>query len=221
MKQETLKIKMTFTEPLLGSQPGNKEVHSEFIAARAAAFKGEPPKTAVDAVEETEAIAPDVAVEKASTVFARDEKGLLLWDYQFRGFLKEAINTLIDLGECKLSRWSYKRSVDQFVFVTPRRVYLRDAEGKHLTGQMEFLERPLRATTMQGDRIALARSEMLQVGTNCELEFKCMLPDSAPKKTIAIIDRELVKACLDYNADRGWGQWRSGGYGRYTWEEVK
>jgi len=217
MKTEILKIKMTFTEPLLGSQPGNKEVHSEFIAARAAQFKGDPPKTSTDAAEETEAIQPDVAVEKASTVFARDDKGLFLWDYQFRGFLKEAIASMIELGDCTLSKWSYKRAVDQFVFVNPRRIYLKDAGDKP-----EWLERPLRASTLQGDRIALARSEMLPVGTNCELEFKCILPgETKPKKSIATIDIALVKACLDYNQDRGWGQWRSGGYGRYTWEEVK
>lgn len=245
MIKQTLKVKLTFTEPLLGSQPGNKDVHSEFIASRVTQFKGEPAKTPADSAEETEAINPEEEIEKATTIFAGDEHGLLLWDYQLRGFIKEGIQIFIELGECKLSMWNYKRSVDQFVFVRPRRIYLLNAKGDNILKADEYNERPLRASTMKGDRIALARSQMLPIGTQCEVEFECRLPgdvsaqpkvapddDGAdgddggkkkrkPRNSIAQINRDLIIACLDYNKDRGFGQWRSGGWGRYDWEELK
>ena len=50
-------------------------------------------------------------------MFARDDKGLFLFDYMMRGFVKETLRTFIDLGQCKVSKWSYKRVVDSTLFV--------------------------------------------------------------------------------------------------------
>src|SRR5579885_583862 len=112
MKQ--LKVKVTFIEPVLGSLNNNPEIMREFTASKA----GDPKKieeevqavamantlevaqknalkqndTAsgggqiegeVDDVEET--------IEKQTTVFPRNPDGTLFcWDYQWRGFFKEA-----------------------------------------------------------------------------------------------------------------------------------
>lgn len=212
MTTETITLKLTFTEPLLGTASGNTEIHEEFIASKA--------PTATDAKEEIETLSVGEQIQKASTVFHRDETGLFVWDYQLRGFFKEAIAALIELGECKISKWGYKRAVDSFLFVGPRRIYVLDTNGKRYPKAPTTLQRPLRADTMQGERVALARSEMLPVGTWLQANVK-LLKSSNPKTKSAIITRELVVSCLEYGALKGFGQWRSGGYGRFMWEEVK
>jgi hypothetical protein len=232
---------ITTTEPILGSASGNPDIHREYIAARA--------KDAAKEQEETQAVAPtaeEIAeqVEKSSTIFPRDKNGLFLWDYQVRGFFKEAMLALIELGDVpeNLTKWSYKRAVDSFLFVMPRRVYLFQEEAKLKSlknGDFNNLptkfiwkkaeqtnERPLRAQTMQGERIALARSEQLPAGTQALFKVEVLAPGMGkktsqgkkPRKTSAVIDLDLIESCLDYGARKGWGQWRGGGWGRFLWK---
>jgi hypothetical protein len=75
--------------------------------------------------------------------------------------------------------------------------------------KMGECQRPLRASTAQGERIALAHSETCPAGTAVELEIVCL--DKGHEK--------LVKELLDYGKMRGLGQWRNSGKGRFTWEE--
>ena len=215
MKKTELNIAIQFTEPLLGSANANPKIHEEFIAAKA--------PTATAAAEETAAIAEDpaAAIEKQRTVFPRGTDGqLILWDYQIRGFFKEAIAVLVELGDKDnvgdLSKWSVKKSVDSFLFVGPRQInLLRD--GAPILGPDEIFQRPLRADTMQGPRVCLAASEKLHAGVT--VEFRVTLLDSTNAKAKGILKAPAVRAALDYGALKGFGQWRSGGYGRFTWSE--
>lgn len=214
MKKTNIDIRLKFVEPLLGSACNNPEVHEEFIASKA--------PTLENTREEVEAIDTEEEIQKAMTVFPKDEKGLFIWDYQIRGFIKEAIGALIELGDIKsLTKWGYKRAVDSFVFVTPRRIYLFDQDGKPiLEPTVKPLSRPLRATTMKGDRVALATSEQLPAGT--QLSFSIMLLEGDnPKSKSATLKEENIVAALEYGALKGLGQWRSGGFGRFEFEIAK
>jgi len=206
-----LAVSIRFTEDLLATSSGNPEVHAEFQASRS--------KDAAKMEEETATLPAEEVTEKASTVFHRDEHGLFLWDYQWRGHFKEVIGHMCELGEfAVLSKWTYKRACDGAIFINPRRIYLcRD--GKNLTQPDGTLQRPLRATTMQGDRVALARSEYCKAGTECG--FTVTLLESTDKKSPWYeISFDLIKTCLDFGVMKGTGQWRSGGYGRYEYAIV-
>ena len=72
-------------------------------------------------------------------------------------------------------------------------------------------QRPLRASTAQGERIALAHSEAVPVGSF--IEFEITLLDEAHEKAVV--------EWLDYGRLRGLGQWRNSGKGRFKWEEVR
>lgn len=206
MKVEKLVIQCRTLVPILGLASGNKAIHEEFISSKA-------PKTE-DAVQESAAIPVSEQIEKAMTVFPRNEKGLFFWDYQMRGAFKGLIEILIELGDCKISKWSYKKAVDNFLYITPRIIYLQRPDGGYCQpSDVTKNERPLRATTMQGDRIALASSEQLDAGTNWTFELT-LLTGSNPKTKLAIIDRELIEKCLALTPFHGFGQWRGGGWGR-------
>lgn len=82
-----------------------------------------------------------------------------------------------------------------------------------------YLERPLRAETMQGPRVALAKSEVINEGWSVEFTVR-VLPNSATK-TSSALDMDLVETLLEYGQFKGLLQWRNGGYGQFEFEEVK
>jgi len=199
-----MKIRVTLIEELLGTASANKEVHEEFIAKKSA------DKERIK--EELESLPAEELMEKTITVFPRDSDGSpILWDYQFKGFIKESVSQLVEfeafsVGKKKLSKYTYKRFVDNFVFVSPRKIRLVMPEGT----EMGLCTRPLRAETLRGPRIALATSETVPAGTTFECEIKCLHPAFAPM----IADR------LNYGELKGLGQWRNGGKGAFTWELI-
>ena len=80
----------------------------------------------------------------------------------------------------------------------------------HYEGDIGLCERPLRASTPQGERVALAISEEIPAGATMEFTITCM-----DEK-----DLKLVREWLDYGYYRGLGQWRNSGKGRFLWAEV-
>lgn len=196
-----MKVKLTLTEEMLGSQSNNPEVHKEFIASKA--------KDAKKIEEEVEAIGVDAVEEKEMTVFPRNDKGEpCVWDYQVKGFFKAAGKAGGYIGgDSKLT--AYKSKIDTLVFIKERKIDIIPPKGKKV--EIGNCQRPLRGQTAQGERIALANSETVPAG--CTLTF-----------TIQCLDDKMmawVKKWLDYGQFSGLGQWRNSGKGRFAWEEVK
>ena len=202
-----MKIEITFTEQVLGTVSGNKEIAEEFIASKNPAGVQQ---------EEIDAV-PEDMLEKTSTIFARDKDGKpMLWDYQVKGFLKAACQAMIgmdtetkeELKKVRLTNYMYRRTIDQLVFVAPRRIPL---ELPNEDTELTFCERPLRGQTMRGERIALARSEGAPEGTKIRLE-------------IITLNKKLtdyIKRWLSYGALSGIGQWRNSGKGRFLYKIIE
>lgn len=210
MTTTTHKIELTFIEPTLATTPGDRDVATRFVASRSA--------DAEKIEEELGARPADDAVEDMSTVFPRDATGLFAWDYQLRGFFKEKLYGLIELGECKLSKWTYKKAVDLFLFVNPRRCYY-ERDGARILAPDGRCQRSLRATTLRGDRVCLAISEQLNAGCVMRFEVKLLSPPAASKSRLGIGWEDLEK-CLEYGQLHGFSQWRNASYGRFTWRQV-
>ena len=82
-----LKCRLTTIETMLGTASNNKELHSEFIASHAPDAKSRE--------EEIEAVGVEEMIEKGMTVFPRNKDGKpILWDYQIKGFFKDACSSL-------------------------------------------------------------------------------------------------------------------------------
>ena len=73
---------------------------------------------------------------------------------------------------------------------------------------MSNCQRPLRASTPLGERIALANSEVCPAGTTCEFDVICMIDE----------DAKMLEEWLDFGQFKGIGQWRNSGKGRFTFE---
>lgn len=154
--------------------------------------------------------------EKGITVFMRDTKdkdALCLMDYMIRGFFKSAIQAM----EGQLGILQARAKVDKYLFVGPRIIHItRDEE--EIIDEDDQLERPLRAETMKGPRTALAASEKIDDPWN--VEFEVTLLTNKPTSKSKMLDFEAIESALDYGRFSGLGQWRNGGYGRFTWERV-
>ena len=197
---KTIKVKVLFEDDVLGLCSGNPELHREYIASKSGSREKED--------EEVEAIDVNEAFEKAMTVFPKMADGTpFFYDYQIRGFLKEAWGALKKVPGTQASKYkAYKKTIDNLVFVTPREIPL-DMQGMKL----DICERPLRASTPQGERIALASSEYAPAGTSCEFEIMTLVDEY----------EDVIKECLDYGVLKGMGQWRNSGKGRFKYEIIK
>ena len=198
---KTLEAKLTFTEEVLGTSPNDEDIYRNFIGSKA------PDAQTVE--EEVAAMGADAVAEKGMTVFARDEDGNpCLYDYHVKGHFKDACSMLKKAtGSLSKDIKAHKKMIDGLVFVNPRLIPLEIPEGK----TMGVCQRPLRAQTAQGERVALAMSESVPAGTTCTIEITCLTDD----------DVKYVREWLDYGHFRGIGQWRNAGKGSYTWEEIR
>ncbi len=183
------KLKVIFITSVLGTQP-NKDVATEYITSKAVGENGNLP--------EDELLTLPNALQKGTTGFHRLNGQLIYYDYMVKGFLKEAGMAFNGLRGVK----NLRSKLDNFVFVIPRQIELHLPEGT----EMSYCERPLRAMTMQGPRTSVARSEELPAGT----WFDCQL-----KVYNSPISMPLLQDLLRYGADKGFGQWRNGGHGRF------
>ena len=191
---ETMKVELEFTEPLLGTLPGDEKLAEEYVQSKHP-----------DGVQKDEQESVAEEMKKSSSYFARnDKKKPILWDYQIKGFFKDACSMMrrvTQIDELK----AHKKIIDGLIFVAPRQIELK------LSDELSFTERPLRISTPKGDRTALARSETAPAGTKIQIEIILLKPDL----------KKYVLNWLDYGQLRGLGQWRNSGMGRFTWGLIK
>ncbi len=193
-----LKIRITFTEEVLGTSSNNPDIHDEFIASKA--------PDAPSRAEEVEALGVDEVVEKSMTVFPKLEDGTpFVWDYQIKGFFKDTCGALRKVtGSLSSKIKAYKKEIDGLVFVKERKIPFQNY------GKIGECQRPLRGQTAQGERIALAHSETVPADSYIDLTIVCLKDDMM----------KAVKEWLDYGKFRGLGQWRNSGKGRFEWQEI-
>ncbi|MBQ9252264.1 MAG: hypothetical protein IJ188_06490 [Clostridia bacterium] len=199
MDATTIKVRVTMLEEMLGTASANPEIHEEFIASKA--------PDAQSREEEVAALGAEEVFEKGMTVFPRDENGRpIAWDYQWKGFLKDAFGSLkkVPKSECGKIK-AYKKEIDGLIFVEPRQIPIQ------FPGEVGICQRPLRAQTAQGERVALASSESIPAGATMEFTYRLLLPSH----------EKAVLEAMDYGQLRGFGQWRNSGKGRFKYEVLE
>ena len=198
VEREILKVELEFTEMLLGTLPGDEKLAEEYVTSK------HPEGAQEDEKASSEKVSLPEEIKKFSSYFARDGKGNpILWDYQIKGFFKDACSMMrrvVQVDELK----AHKKIIDGLIFVFPRQIPLK------LSGELFFKERPLRITTPKGDRTALARSEAAPAGTKIQIEILLLKPSL----------KKYVINWFDYGILRGLGQWRNSGMGRFRWAEI-
>ncbi len=202
---KTLHIRMTFMEEILGTASNDPRIQENFISDSA--------PDAPSREEEIAAIGVEKVVEMGMTVFPRNPDGQpIAWDYQIKGFFKDACGALAriknakkgELGHESAKLKAYKKVIDGLVFPGPRSIPII------FDGEIGSCQRPLRAQTAQGERVALANSETIPAGAYMDVDIKLLSDDIEPQ----------VREWLNYGEFRGMFQWRNSGKGRFSWEEL-
>lgn len=192
-----IKIRITTFEGLLGTASADPEIHREYIASKAPAPESKD--------EEVEAINPDEVFEKSMTVFPRVNGKPIIWDYQLKGFFKDTCGALRKISTTESAKIkAFKKEIDGLIFIKERSIPIQ------YDGDITICQRPLRASTAQGERIALSSSEEIPAGAVIEFTVLYQLPQHA----------KAIREWLDYGVYRGLGQWRNSGKGRFYWEEL-
>lgn len=202
----TRRIRITLIDEMLGTNPGNREVHERFINSKA--------PDAETREQELEHLPPEEMIKNEMTVFYRDDEGKpAMACYHMYGFFKSACGFLRKVKGSESSKLkAYKKAIDGLIKVYPG----EDPADRYLTLNMPAgktigdCQRPLRAQTMQGERVALANSETVPAGTWFECNIVCW-------------DDGLwnaIEEWLDYGTFNGLGQWRSSGKGAFKWTYV-
>lgn len=195
-----MKVRLTLLEELLGTKSANKDVFADFIASKAP--DDDARKEELDSAEHRE--------EAGTTIFSVKDGVVGIYDYQVKGFFKEIggfMNRFDKEFRGDLDKLTaHKSHITGSIHVTPRFIPLMLPPDLKLG----LCERPLKADTAQGPRVALVRSESIPVGSTIEFEIKIMEKSLKP----------YVKIWLDQGEMNGMGQWRSSGKGRFTWQDI-
>lgn len=196
---EDMRVRLTFTESLLGTSPANEDLYRDFIATKA------PDPSTVE--DEVAALGVDEVVEKGMTVFPRTPEGdPFLYDYQIKGFFKAAAKALKQVPKTRSAGLkAFKKKIDTLIFPGPRCIPIE------FEGEMGVCQRPRRVEGPAGERVNLAISEEIPAGASCEFTVTCLVDE----------DMDLVREWLDYGRFSGLGQWRNSGRGRFFWEELR
>ena len=200
-----MRVRVTFVDEVLGTASGDPDIHGKYIASLN--------PDAQTRQEEIEAIGEDEFRAKGKTVFPKNSDGEpIFWNYQWKGFFKSACSALRTVdGTISSKTKAYVKKIDQQIFVfadvhkpADRMITI------HTDEPIGECQRPLRAKTMQGERVAIADSEAIAPGAWCEFDIMVLNP----------ADLDLVREWMGYGLLNGMGQWRNSGKGSYVWEEI-
>lgn len=211
--QKRMFIRLTFVEPILAATPGDKEIYSRYVGNKAPDAK--------TMKEELEDVGLNEMIERGTNVFLTDKDGNpYLSNHVIKGFFKESAKSLRRVKPQKDEKGkeqknesskmsAYLQKIDTLIKVYPRKLKFKHPDDLPQNLIEEF-QRPLRASTPQGERVALANSEMLPEDTT--LEFEIQLFDETHEPA--------VREWLDYGFYHGLGQWRNADFGCFEWEEI-
>ena len=220
---KSVKVRIILQEEMLGTLPADEQIYRDYIATK------NPDRTAKQVDEEAAALSKEAkeASDEAGrpiTTFARIplEDGTRIpavYGYVLKGMFKNACSALRDCeGTLSSEITAYKKKIDQLVFVnmsTPGRdpkspINLPDPSIIK-NGLLPICERPLRASTPQGERVAISASEEVPAGSTIDFEITAMND----------LMYNLVFEWLDYGKYNGLGCWHNSGKGRFTYEILE
>lgn len=196
-----MNVRIIFTEELLGSCPSDPEVYKQWVADKA---------SDKDMADEIAAYGADKILDNGTTRFLTVDGRPALSNHTWLGFFKEKCG-FIKLDNkntaCgKLSNYRKRFDTGAVAFENKFSVLVLP-KGE----QLGMCQRPLRAQTQQGERIALASSVTCPIGTRTRFTLFMTSPEYKP----------VIEETLNMGRFVGTGQWRgSGKRGTFLWEEF-
>lgn len=204
---DVVDVQLELLEDMLGTAPLDPEVYDGVVAPKARELGVREGLLR----EEVGTLPEDPDQQKPGfTGFHRDSLGVFLFDYQVRGCLKELANKMRHVFGVA----SMRDKVESYVYVAPRRIYVKDRYGHPIQEPSGVLKRPLRAMTMQGPRSTVVVSEVVPAGSRLDFELH-IFEHTRSRSDKTEITPDVVLWLLKAGEFHGLGQWRTGGWGRF------
>ena len=216
MRSEKIRVRCTFIDSILGGEPNNAQLHEDYIQSKIPEDMYDPDE--LKRIKEEELTALMEGDEKGKTVFYRNEDGVpCLKNNHIKGFFKSACGALrSDKTTLSSKITSYKKEIDTKVFVFAD---MTDRSSRMIPiqnyGEIGSCQRPLRAQTMHGERVAIADSEEIEAGAYIEFDVITLINDKKP------LGNQIVEEWLQFGEFNGLGQWRNSGHGAFTYEVLE
>lgn len=202
MKNESRIYRLTGLTPLLGVTPTSESILTDYVMSKAKLTE-EQQQAELDAMPESDI--------PGLTGFSRNKMDeLCISHHHIKGFFKEALKALRATNKVS----AYKTKVDLLVFAEPTLIPIK-RNGKPIIDEDRIFERPIRIEGMTGTRTALCASETIDDPWYVDVEITLFPDEGKTPLTWAIMEEALA-----YGAYHGIGQWRNGGYGRFTYERI-
>ncbi len=189
IKWNEYELTIKLTRPMLGTIPKDREVYAKHVKHQLAG-------------DDEEILVPEDVESAGWTGFLAHDGVPSIWDYQVKGFIKEAGNVL----KAQAGVTALRSHIDNELFVSPRSIPVKLLP--------EPLERPIRVMTMQGPRVSVIRSDQAEADPDHPLVWWLRVLDGSK------ITRALLETILEYGSVKGLGQWRNGGWGSFEYELV-
>lgn len=222
IKKEKHRVKLTLEEPMLGTVPKNKEVYKAHILTKIPEGEKLPDQIEeVDSIEELE--------ERGWTGFHMSDGKPFIFNYMTKGQLKASADALRDQSGVA----ALESKVTKYVAVHPRKIFFDMSEAlddaalreclppvtfpdeamRKIGATMPYLERPLRAKTMQGPRVTLVRSDVIPPGATLTFDLTIIKNKW--------LNEKVVRYLFQYGEFCGLGQWRTADFGKFSFEMEK
>ena len=152
------------------------------------------------------------------TVFFRNESGRpTIGSHMIKGYLKAAGESICGTktkkaGTMLQSKAFTDSTINQHLSIVEEFIEFDKDIDREVDGAPKYCVRPLRAETMQGPRVSIAKSEVVKAGAT--LKFTVVVMEGSPLTEEILSDLFSVG---EYG--EGLGQWRgSGGKGKFTYD---
>lgn len=187
MNIEERVYELELTRRQLGTVPMNRDIYDDYVGSKS--DDAEKAAEESDTVKETE--------DKGHTGFHSDELGVFIYDYMLRGFLKSAVETLMENGVVKKIP-AYKKWLDRMVFIKERRIHFTN-NGATIPEHNGEEVRPIRVMTPKGPRVSIVKSDFIEEGS--KLKFTVQL-----FKNNKGLSWDVIEDSFAYGAFVGLGQ---------------
>jgi hypothetical protein len=237
--EKTMKVRLTFLEETLGTQPSDSNIYANFLdekqkdaAQKNGGYNGKPitdedfSNLKKEEMKNLPAAYTDGSNDedfyRGVTVFPRlknistEEEVPAMYGYMLKGFFKNACSACREVeGSLSVNISAYKKKIDNLVHINRISPVIIDNDTKEYMkshkGTLPLYQRPIRISGQKGERVALACSEYVPEGSYIDFEITTMNGEAM----------NWVIEWLDYGKYNGLGCWHNSGKGRFEWTDLE
>jgi len=227
VEEQVMKVRLTFLQDVLGTQPTDSKIYESFLATKMrkemekSGYKEEKidekinkGMEALPNNEDGEFYRDGVTVFPRLKIKETGEEIPAIEGYLLKGFFKNACWACAKADGLSAELSAYKKYIDNMTDVNEiSPIIVNDDVKKYMEehkGTLPLFQRPIRISDRNGERVALACSEYVPAGSYIDFEITAMSEEAL----------NFVIEWLNYGKHNGLCCWRNSGKGKFDWIDL-